>query len=381
MRRDRVTRHLLALALPHLICFEGHASPAVDDQQSTLPKPLNQEFQTNNAPGSIRQAMEASTAPVPGLTNQPGESCPTSAFSSEHQVTEASTLPLPGVLQSTKTNTAAIKSNKTLPDAFIGHKLITTIVLKNALNSHTAYAGMPVLACLKEDLIIAGHKIANRGSLVNGHVSAVACARTLSQAITSAERRYRSRGAIQIQFEEIDDITAGKIAISGMLSQQESVIAAGTPERREISVLRDGYIVKGEPCLSPEKKNVYNAARALTIAPFPASVLVNVAGPSLVMGAGAAIDPAFAYNKPVDPSQKNKRLKAFTYAFVTNLPGAFYVQSVVEKGSEIELKQGDELTLDICIKGERDQTPPYTMTNVKAVVVPDNKSMGVSPAI
>jgi hypothetical protein len=88
------------------------------------------------------------------------------------------------------------------------------------------------------------------------------------------------------------------------------------------------------------------------------------------MGTGAAIDPAFAYNKPVESDADHKRLKAIAYAIVTNLPGAFFVQSVVEKGNEIELMPGDELALDVCLKGGGVAVQPYMVTDVSGVVLP-----------
>jgi hypothetical protein len=337
MERKKIAISLLTLFFNYAFCLKAQPSNHSDGA------PL---------PGTIVQKVEPGSAPLPGLAEQP----------------EISTI------------NASIKHP--VPLELVGHRLIVPIVLKTQLNSHTAYVGNPILAILKDDLIMAGRKIADKGSLVKGHVSSVATARTLSQALVSSERRYNSRGAVQIQFEEILDQTNGSIPISGLLSQQEVVFAAGTPQRREISVRENGLITRGEPSLSPEKKNFYNATRVLTVAPFPASILVNVAGPSLVMGAGAAIDPAFAYVKPVEPTESHKRLKAFAYAFITNLPGAFYVQSVVEKGNEIDLKDGDELALDICLKGDgRDTTQPYMVTNIKGVVLPATGKTDRAPSI
>ncbi len=294
---------------------------------------------------------------------------------------KAGAAPLPGLISETVTIQKTSNPVYCVPPELIGHRLIATIVFKSSLNSHTAYIGNPILATLKDDLIMNGRKIAPKGALVKGHISSVATARTLAEAAASSDRRYRSRGAVRIQFDQITAEGGVSIPISGLLSRQLVVIAAGTPQRREISVRDNGLIMRAEPSLSPEKRHAYNAARALTIAPVPASLLVNVAGPSLAMGAGALVDPAFAYNKPVDPSSSHKRLKAFTYAFVTNLPGAFYVQSVVEKGNEIELKEGDELALDICLKGDGAIAQPYTVTNIEGVVLPATDRAGSPPAI
>jgi hypothetical protein len=53
----------------------------------------------------------------------------------------------------------------------------------------------------------------------------------------------------------------------------------------------------------------------------------------------------------------------------------------VEKGNEIELKEGDELALDICLKGDRATAQPYLVTNIQGVVLPPTSKAVSSPAI
>ena len=66
------------------------------------------------------------------------------------------------------------------------------------------------------------------------------------------------------------------------------------------------------------------------------------------------------------------------YSFLTNLPGAFLVQSVVEKGSDILLNAGDQLAVDMQIKGNVQNPPaPITVADVHGAVL--GKSSGSAP--
>jgi len=268
--------------------------------------------------------------------------------------------------------TSALQAATQIPAELCGYHVVVPVIITQAIDSKTAAVGDPIQAVLKDDIKLGGKTYVNKGALIKGHIVSNTSPRTLSQSLGS-DRRFNSRAALLVQFDEIDDNSGNHIAIAGSFSRQSVIMPQANLPNREVKVDYLGQIIKAEPILTPTQRNVYNAGRSLTVAPLPGGLLLNVLGVPAVMGIAGAADPAFAYNKPVDQSVEHRRLKGLMYAFITNLPGAFLVQSMVEKGNEIMLNAGDELALDLCLKhSEPDTTAsPVALTDVHGAVLPD----------
>lgn len=258
-----------------------------------------------------------------------------------------------------------------IPQELSGYHIIVPIVLTKCIDSKTAQIGDRVEAFLKEDLKLGGRIYVNKGAMVYGHIASYTSPRTLSQSLGS-DRRFNSRAALSIQFDEIVDNSGRAVSIEGLLSEQSTFVPNGNQATREIKVDNTGQVIKAEPILSPTRRNIYTAGRALTVVPLPGGLMLNVLGVPAAMGIAGGADPNFAYNKPVDPSMQHKHLKGMMYAFVTNLPGAFFVQAIVEKGDEIELNSGDELVLNLCLRPENTAvtTTPMSLTDVHGTILP-----------
>jgi hypothetical protein len=262
-----------------------------------------------------------------------------------------------------------------IPAELSGYHVVVYIVLTNSLDSKNAKLGDPIQAALRDDLIIGGKIYARKGMQVRGHVSLYVPPRTLSQSLLTSDRRLNSRAALQIKFDEIVDANGARIPINGLLSQQSVLLPGPYSHLREIKVDKNGQIIKAEPVLSQGETIAFTTARVATVVPLPidglTGIVINVAGIPAAMGLAGAADPSFAYNKPIDPNLKHRRLKAMLYAFLTNLPGAFLVQSVVEKGEQILLKAGDELALDLAVKCEPREMDhrAFTVADVRGAVL------------
>jgi hypothetical protein len=280
-------------------------------------------------------------------------------------VAGANECPLPGA------GSVVAQSVRPVPTELSGYRIVVGITLTSSLDSKTAKLGDPIQAVLKDDLCFGGKCYAVKGTQVLGHVSLYVAPRTLSQSVLTADRRFNSRAALQIKFDEIVDGTGAHIPIDGLLSQQRALFPGNNEPARELKIDKNGQIVKSEQVLSQKQTIVYTTARAATVVPLPVGLLFNIVGVPVIMGLAGGADPSFAYNKPIDATVKHRRLKAMFYAFITNLPGAFLVQSVVEKGNDILLKAGDELALSLCVKPDNDSNArPFTVADVQGTILP-----------
>jgi len=245
-------------------------------------------------------------------------------------------------------------------DNLHGLSRIMQVQLTTAFDSKTAYAGQPVQGALLEDFRLGEYKIASAGAAVIGHITGSTPARTLANASRDGGRRFRPRGCVSVVFDEIVDADGKHVPITGTLVSQIAVM----PDKRywEIRVDQQGRIVKAERSLTPGQVRAYNVGRVATMLPIPVPgsfLLVNLVAVPVAVGVVGAADPSFAYNKPIDKEVSHRRLKGFTYAFVTNLPGAFYVQAFTEKGNEVTLRPGDFLAVNVAIgnpKADQDTT-------------------------
>jgi hypothetical protein len=238
------------------------------------------------------------------------------------------------------------------------------------ISTKTAKVGDLVEAKLSQDFRWGSRLIAAKGSLVRGHITTAQSARTLTRSAISGERTFKSKGLLAIQFDEIIDARGRRLPVCATPSPRQKFL--GDPEhssRRVIEVDKDGKIVKAELELTGGLKATSNATKVVTMVPLPGTMLFTALAPAVAMGAVGAASPSVAYDKPVDEDTDHRRMKGATYGFVSNLPGAFIVKSVVEKGSQIDLLAGDPLTLNVCIKETGAQLPPGEQLAVSGKVL------------
>jgi hypothetical protein len=250
-----------------------------------------------------------------------------------------------------------------------GWKFIEHVSLQSDLNSSTAKDGDAVWGLLLDDCKWGGKLVAAKDSLIKGHLQRVESSRTLLHASLSRDRRYHSNASFSIQFDEIVDQDGKNWPIDGKLSHitQESAGSPGVPPRM-VEVDKKGNVIRGGAALTDNEKTAIAVTRVATTVPIPVSMVANVVGIPAVMGAVGAIHPSIVYNKPVDVKAKNARAKAFVYGFVTNLPGASVVAACVQKGDAVELKNGDEIIVEMVVKDSA-YSPPAQKLSVSGAVV------------
>lgn len=261
-------------------------------------------------------------------------------------------------------------SRQALRNTLVGWSSVMSVELTAPINTNSARVGDAVEGKLAEDFCWGSQTIAAKDSPVHGRVTEVDDARTLSHAVLSSERRLKSRARLAVQFDQIVDQTGMVWPIKGIPSPRQSNVATINKSCvRAVKCDADGGIVKAEACLAGELKTLSNTAQVASMVPIPGTLLLTTLAPAVAMGAVGAASPSIAYNKPVDENTKHRRAKGAAYAFLTNLPGAFFVRSVIEKGNEIELIAGDRLTVNVCIEHPGTTTAGDDEKSVNARVI------------
>jgi hypothetical protein len=312
----------------------------------------------NNSPSQrIRGYAQPSATPGESHTNKDpstivgqNDSLP----SAPHQALSPSPPSAPQIAVATPAN-----SQENLFKRLNGWSSVITAELVAPISTNTAKVGDFVEAKLAEAFCWGPQLIADKDSIVRGHVTEVESARTLTGSALSGERRLKTRGRLSVQFDEIVDQTGYRWPILATPSpRQKNLSKINGSSVRCVDVDADSRIVKAESDLAGGLKATSNAAKVASMVPLPGTMLFTALAPAVAMGAVGAASPSVAYDKPIDDSTEHRRTKGAAYGFFSNLPGAGLVKAVVEKGDQISLEPGDRLMLNVCIKDTGYKLPP-----------------------
>lgn len=255
------------------------------------------------------------------------------------------------------------------------------VELATPISTKTAKIGDLVQAKLSQDFRWGPQLIASKDSLVRGHVTQTQSGRTLTHSAISSQRRLKSHGILGVQFDEIIDLHGRRWPISATPSpRQKTEGAVANSRRRTIEADQSGRIVKAESELAGGLKTTSDAAKIANMVPLPGTLLFTTLAPAVAMGAVGAASPSIAYDKPIDEDTEHRRVKGAAYGFFSNLPGAFVVQSVVEKGNDVALLPGDPLTLNVCITETGHKLPPGEQLAVSGQVLSRARTRRLYPA-
>lgn len=262
------------------------------------------------------------------------------------------------------------RSEDSLYKALYGWSSVVIVEFMAPISTATARIGDVVETKLVQDFRWGPQLIAGKDSLLLGHVVEICSARTLTHSALSGERTLKQRGRLSVQFDELVDQNGKVWAIKALPSpRQKNSKDVSKSSRRYLECDEEGRIVKAEAGLAGSLKSASNTAKVMTMVPLPGSMLFTTLAPAVAMGAVGAASPSIAYDKPVDATDDHQRAKGAAYGFFSNLPGAFVVKSVVEKGSEIDLLPGDQLTVNIHILDTGYRLPSGRQLNVNGTVL------------
>lgn len=210
------------------------------------------------------------------------------------------------------------------------------VVISSQINSKTAKKGDPLEARLKYDLKIGEKLVAKKGSKVSGHIDYCLPARSVLHSLVSPTRWYRNSGCLGITFDEIITDSGEHLPLAAAPARQGRIIK-NKGEGRELGVNHHGQIT------GPWGQQLrYKAVRVgLNFAMAPVGVFSFGAMP-VALGVMGAINPSFAFMKPVGLNVRHRRLKGFAWGFLSGIPGSWLIEDTVTKGQEAIVKPGDE---------------------------------------
>jgi hypothetical protein len=209
------------------------------------------------------------------------------------------------------------------------------VVLISEHNSKTAKIGSPVEGRLNIDLKIGGKLVAPKGCRVIGHVFTVRPARRILHAELSPKAWMKANGAIGIQFDEIISHNGEHLPLSAMPAKQPRVVI-NKHEGRVMGVNHRGEVA------SPLSTQLKGQAAHLAIrAGCSAAGVFSMGAVPLAYGVVGAINPSFAFLKPVGLNVRHRRLKGFAMGVCQGLPGGFLISDMIIKGPEAVVKPGD----------------------------------------
>jgi hypothetical protein len=215
------------------------------------------------------------------------------------------------------------------------------VVMSSQLNSKNAKKGDNLQARLKYDLKIGDRLIATKGSLVTGHINYNLPARSVMHSLVTPKRWYKNSGVIGITFDEIINEKKEHIALNAKPARKSRIVK-NKAEGRELGVNDEGQIT------GPWGQQLkYKAIRVgLNFALAPAGVFSFGAMP-VALGVIGAVNPSFAFMKPVGTNVRHRRIKGFAWGFLSGIPGSWIIEDTVTKGQECIIKPGDEFLVEL----------------------------------
>ncbi len=251
------------------------------------------------------------------------------------------------------------------------------IVMSSQISSKTAKKGDIIQGRLKYDLEIGKKLVAKKGDMVRGHVNYQMPARSVMHSLVSPNRWYRNSGVLGFSFDEIVAYNGEHVALNAKPARKSRIVK-NKAEGRLLGVNHNGEIT------GPWGQQLrYKAIRiGLNAALAPAGVFSFGAMP-VALGVIGAMNPSFAFMRPVGTNVPHRRLKGFCWGFLSGIPGSWIIEDTVTKGQECIIKPGDEFLVELQQKftGEAVTSAsllPGSGANVQGQVVgsTDNKVKG-----
>ncbi len=246
------------------------------------------------------------------------------------------------------------------------------IVIASQLTSKTAKKGDSLQGRLKFDLKIGDRLIAKKGSVVNGHITYVLKSRTILRSMVSKERWYRNSGTLGLAFDEIVNERGEHLPLNAQPARASRIVK-NKAEGRELGVNHLGQVTGP---WGPQLR--HKAIRiGLNFAMAPAGVFSFGAMP-VALGCIGAINPNFAFSKPVGLNVRHRRLKGFAWGFLSGVPGSWLIEDTTVHGQEAVIKPGDEFYAEFVdeFTGEQAtdaQLMPGASTKLRGQVLTDPK--------
>lgn len=213
------------------------------------------------------------------------------------------------------------------------------VTIISTIQSKTARLGDAVEGSLVEDLVVGNKTVASKGSAIKGWVSAVHRPRNVLESKFCPTNWLNANAALSIHFSKIESRNRCLFEIDA--SPAPSTPLRGAHQDVALGVRHDG-------CITVHWSGIKYGAAGLAIG--AASWLTGpyklITGP-IMSGAAGAIQPAYAFDKPVLKEDAMTRAKGGLVGAVKGLPGGFIVTGIANHGGDIAIPSGTELQVTL----------------------------------
>lgn len=212
--------------------------------------------------------------------------------------------------------------------------------LEQPLNSESAKMGEPISTRLVDDMRAGPEIIAPAGQPVLGIISTVSQSRKTIKSYKPGKNFLDAQGRIGFSFSGIVDSKGSLIKIDAIPSEKTRIDQVKKTKAQLVANKTGEYIVK----------YAVGKYAALDLAIGTAGLItgpVGIVTSALVSGAVGSVNKNFAAGRPVEDDEHYTKKQGFMMGVGRGLPGGFLIQGVTTSGKELELNQGDILTVSL----------------------------------
>ncbi len=217
-----------------------------------------------------------------------------------------------------------LKAGSTLP-----------VMLLGPLDANELAVGQPVRCMLLKSIVAAEHEMIPEGSIVEGWVCDLQRARRVISAKLSLKHWCNAHALINIHFGKLFLPDGRQFQISAGPAPKATMYGNGESEK--LTVSKHGTI---EPRYKGRLYDIASNAAGFATIPFgPVGFIADTA----LSAAAGAIDPAYAFDRPVKDPDAVDRTKGFVLGTIKALPCGFLITDSTNHGGEIMMPAGSEL--------------------------------------
>ncbi len=212
--------------------------------------------------------------------------------------------------------------------------------LEQPLSSESAKIGEPISTRLVDEMRAGSELIAPAGQPVLGIISAVSQSRKTIKSYKPGKNFLDAQGRIGFNFSGIVDSLGSLIKIDAVPSEKSRIDQVKKTKAQLVANKNGEYVVK----------YAVGKYAALDLAIGTAGLVtgpVGIVTSALVSGAVGSVNKNFAAGRPVEEDEQYTKKQGFIMGVGRGLPGGFLIQGMTTSGKELELNQGDILTVSL----------------------------------
>jgi len=212
--------------------------------------------------------------------------------------------------------------------------------LNQDLSSDSVQQGTPISVSLVEDLKAGEETIAKAGQQVLGIVSTVSLSRKTIKSYKPGKNFLDAQGRIGFSFSGIIHPDGSLMKIDAVPSEKTIVDQVKKTKAKLMANKNGEYVVK----YAVGKYAAMDLAiGTVGLATGPVGIVTS----ALVSGVAGSANKNFAAGRPVEADENYTKKQGFIMGVGRGLPGGFLIQGVTTSGKELELHQGDVLTVSL----------------------------------